>query len=393
MSAWPYIRDGKARRDAWTTDLPAVVPVEQIAPGDAPFAAAPISPCSPPPPFPLRFTGGDLRALMDFVEACPLEVAILNSDCQMLAANAVWKQRVGKQAISTLHASLASLGADTSAAKRLLASVARVCRGETEATKQLFECIFTNNSKDCILHATSIIISGARLTVIFLVYLSDEDLLNRKIRDMAEQLLHSEDLERRRIAREVHDSTLQDLTGVKLSFARLHHLDQDPVAQAVFREMKASLSGALCDLRTLSYLLHPPTLEESGLGAALAALVSSLSSRTDLSITLKDGTCSRRYRRNVELALYRIAQEAMTNVYRHALATSAILRLEQRGSLLVLEIEDNGIGILRAPDARNSAGVGIQSMLSRIGQFGGALRIGKLESGTLIHASIPIEFV
>ncbi len=393
MSAWTYKRERVESNDLRTMDLPAGTAAGLFALQDSGSLLSLTSPCSPLSPVPRRFAGSNLRALQDFIEVCPFEAAILDGDGRLAGVNSAWTRRIGKHPTSTWHASLASLVADASAAQHLHDGVARVCTGKVEATRQLFTRRFGGTTKSCEMHAATVKIGTARFTTVFLIDVSDDMKMIRDMQDMAEQLLHSEDMERRRIARELHDSTLQDLIGVKLTFARLHHLDQDPVAQAVFREMKETLSHALSDLRTLSYLLHPPTLGDTGLGEALAAMVSGLSSRMAMRITLNDSTCSRRFPTNIELALYRIAQEAITNVYRHASATAVMLRLEQQGSLLVLDVEDNGIGIKCASGTGSPAGVGIQSMKSRVEQLRGKLRISNSASGALVRASIPIDLI
>lgn len=208
----------------------------------------------------------------------------------------------------------------------------------------------------------------------------------------AEHVLRTEDLERRRIARELHDSTVQDLIAIKLAFKRLPHLDGDVLAQTVFADIKLALSQALKDLRTLSYLLHPPVIGETGLQGALSTLVLGLSNRMDMRMVFNNDCPAIRFARDVELAFYRIAQEALTNVHRHAAADTTIVRLCRRGGSMVLEIEDDGVGI-PAGEQTMDMGVGIQSMRSRVRQFGGKLQIVRLQPGTLVRASIPTDIL
>ena len=334
---------------------------------------------------------GNLARLVD---ACPVAVALLDADGGLAMANAAWVQRVGVRAKPTLQSALRGLAVEESVACELQAAVAAVAGGTCEVATHIFLSRGGAGETRCELHAAALAADGQRLTCLFVVDVADIDRLQHEKRMLTAQLLRSEDLERRRIARELHDSTVQDLIAIKLAFKRLRHLDEDAVAQGVFDDIKVALAQALSDLRTLSYLLHPPVIGDAGLGGALSALVSGLSDRMEMRIVFHDEMPSFRCAPDAELALYRIALEALTNVHRHASAEAAVVRLAHRGGAMILEVEDDGVGIGGGSSRRRELGVGIPCMRSRVQQLGGTLRIVRLARGTLVRASLPaVAFV
>ena len=162
---------------------------------------------------------------------------------------------------------------------------------------------------------------------------------------LTEQLMRSEETERRRIAREMHDSTVQDLVAIGLNLRRLRHLADDPVAQDVLPEVRTILTRTQQDVRTLSYLLHPPLLEEGGLVLALSSLIRGLSSRMQMRVQFETDVSDCRLPIDTEMALYRVAQEALINVHKHASATHALVNYYREAARLALMVEvTSGIG-------------------------------------------------
>lgn len=201
--------------------------------------------------------------------------------------------------------------------------------------------------------------------------------------------LRVEDNERRRIAQELHDTTVQDLIGIRFTLQRLRYLEHDETAREAFSEIRQMTTRSLNDLRTLSFLLYPPELEQVGLGCALSGLAQGLACRSGLSINVVCSLPAERFPTDVEMTFYRIAQEALTNVLHHAGASAVTIRLLRREQWVLLQVEDDGIGV--DPDAAGSArGVGIRSMRARLRFLGGTLTLSKLERGTLLEAAVPL---
>lgn len=217
------------------------------------------------------------------------------------------------------------------------------------------------------------------------------------LRNLSARLLQLQDEERRRIARELHDTTGQSLAALAIHLSALSEriADRDSVAADILREAVAMSREASDQTRTLSYLLYPPTLEFSGLGSALEWFADGFSQRSKIRVELDLGLGDERLPQGLETTLFRIVQESLTNMYRHSGGSLAIVRGRRQGNTVSLEISDNGKGI--APDllaslsgAGAQVGVGIRGMRERARQLGGRLRIKSGVSGTTVMVVLPI---
>jgi PAS domain S-box-containing protein len=214
------------------------------------------------------------------------------------------------------------------------------------------------------------------------------------LRELSGTLLNSQEQERRRIARELHDSTGQVLAALEMNLHRLNEL------VPVLRDTLASSSdlAATCskEIRSVSYLLHPPLLEDLGLVFTLRDYAEGFATRTGIEVTLDLPGDPPRFSLDLETALFRVAQEALTNLHRHAATSDARVRLEVRADEIVLEVEDHGQGIspeLLAGDERSLSkmGVGMRGMQERLRQLGGCLDIRSSSEGTTVTARLPIS--
>ncbi|HYX47404.1 MAG TPA: sensor histidine kinase, partial [Sphingomicrobium sp.] len=205
-------------------------------------------------------------------------------------------------------------------------------------------------------------------------------------------VLESQAEERRRFGRELHDSTAQLLTAARLVVGSL--LQKSPASDslAMLEELKQLVGEAQQEVRSVSYLAHPPALEKMSFVEALRFLVEGFADRTGLNISFQKRGKAVPLQPTAESALYRIAQESLANVHRHAKATHAEVLLIFRKSIAHLVIADDGIGISRQTLAGSGrAGVGLMGMRSRIAEVGGRLRIRSLDPGTAVWASMPFE--
>ncbi|HTZ99848.1 MAG TPA: PAS domain-containing sensor histidine kinase [Candidatus Aquilonibacter sp.] len=217
------------------------------------------------------------------------------------------------------------------------------------------------------------------------------------LRNLSARLLQLQDEERRRIARELHDSTGQSLAALAIHLSAVSErvAGTDPVAADILREALLLSKEASDQTRTLSYLLYPPTLDFSGLPSALEWFVEGFTQRSKIKVDLDLALGEERAPQSLETALFRIVQESLTNIYRHSGGSSALVRGKRQGNVLSLEISDNGKGI---PQERLAAlvgpggqlGVGIRGMKERARQLGGRLRIKSGDSGTTIMVVLPI---
>ncbi len=219
-----------------------------------------------------------------------------------------------------------------------------------------------------------------------------------ELRRVSAELMRYQDEERRRIGRDLHDSTGQTLAALEIDLAELGR--EAPQLSAAGRERleECTRLARQCsaEIRTASYLLHPPLLDELGLLSALRWLADGLRARSGLDIRLQLPGQLEGVSPGEELALFRVAQEALTNVQRHASSPWVAIRLRAEPSSVVLEIEDAGRGIASpaAVDPESailSAGVGVAGMRERIRQLGGTFAVESTPNGTLIRACIPLS--
>jgi signal transduction histidine kinase len=219
------------------------------------------------------------------------------------------------------------------------------------------------------------------------------------VRHLSGRLLRAHDEERRRLGRELHDSTAQTLAAVSINLALLNEyadFSANPKASKVLAETTDLAEQASRELRTLSYVLHPPTLDQAGLRSALSWYVDGFSKRTKIRIELEIAPGLERLPQDVETALFRIVQESLSNVYRHSGSSTARVRLTLASGEIALEVSDEGKGLpASALDGTNPAlvppGVGIAGMRERMHQLGGRLEITSGPVGTSVKAILPIE--
>lgn len=206
------------------------------------------------------------------------------------------------------------------------------------------------------------------------------ELRTLELQKLSGELLHVQDEERRRISRTLHDELGQELAALKI---QLDIQDEKKLVPAI--EM---VERALSKVRNLSYLLHPPLLDESGLVPALHWYFDGLRKRSELRITFDSKpVIFSRLPRDLETAIFRIIQEALTNAYRHSGSEDVRIDMTQTSDRVTVRVRDFGKGI--GPLA-TAAGVGLSGMKERVKQLNGELRISRAEPGTIIEATLPL---
>jgi len=231
----------------------------------------------------------------------------------------------------------------------------------------------------------------------------DSDITRRKnveqeLRVLSGRLLTIRDEERRRWARELHDSVGQLLVGITMNLSILQRqLDgAGPIDAKFLSESMHLTNEALQEIRTLSYLLHPPMLDEVGLASALRWFASGFSKRSQIEIALEIPDSLGRFPRDLEIAAFRIVQETLTNVHRHSGSSTAKINIWRSTNQLRLKVEDQGKGMILpafGKDDRESAilGVGISGIRERVRQLGGQMQIRSGEWGTAVEVVFPLE--
>lgn len=214
------------------------------------------------------------------------------------------------------------------------------------------------------------------------------------LRKLSGRLLGIQDQERRRIARELHDSLGQYLAGLKIA---LEMLARAPAkADALLAECSDILEKAISETRTLSHLLHPPLLDEAGFASAARWFVTGFSQRSGIAVTLEISSDLPRLPEAIEIALFRVLQESLTNVHRHSRASSAEIRVETDAEHISMEVHDHGCGV-PAPIVQQlngqgmNLGVGLAGMRERIHELGGNFSVISSKNGTTVRASVPLH--
>jgi PAS domain S-box-containing protein len=210
---------------------------------------------------------------------------------------------------------------------------------------------------------------------------SQLELQNLELQRLSSQLVRIQDEERRRIARELHDDLGQVLTALKIN------LDTSPEFPS--RSDAINLAqDALTKIRNLSYLMHPPLLDESGLLAAMHVFLEGFRKRSKLRISFDyQPIVFPRLPNETETAIFRIVQEAITNAHRHSGSLDARVEIQQRADRVLVRVRDYGVGM---PSDSPGTGVGLSGMRERIKQLGGEVKIIPAEPGTLVEAAIPL---
>ena len=220
---------------------------------------------------------------------------------------------------------------------------------------------------------------------------------NQSLRDLSARLLQVQDDERRRLARELHDSVGQILAALSMNIsavqAQAHKLD--PFAARAIAENAQLVQQASAEIRTLSHLLHPPLLEIAGLASALRWYVDGFSERSQIKVDLEIPSDFQRLPDDTELAIFRIVQECLTNIHRHSGSSTAVIRIEQAGSQLTVQVRDNGKGI---PSEKRQTlidsgrgGVGFGGIRERLRQLGGTLSIQSNGTGTVVSTTLQLH--
>ena len=216
-----------------------------------------------------------------------------------------------------------------------------------------------------------------------------------QLRELSRRLSQTQDDERRHIARELHDSAGQTLAVLGMNLARLvSKVEQNAPELAKDAEESELLVRQLSqEIRTTSYLLHPPFLDENGLAAALDWYVRGLAERSGLNIKIDVPEDFERLPSDMELVVFRLVQECLTNIHRHSESESAVIRIARDGENVVLEVQDHGKGISTERMAEIQAqrtGGGIRGMRERTRQFDGHMNIDSNPSGTKISFNLPV---
>ena len=348
-----------------------------------------------------------LRATLDALSA---HIAVLDGDGTIVAVNEAWKSfaraaglsgsdgGVGMNYLSVCERS-ASASPDAAQTAQALRDIIAGRRAEY---RMEYPCESPDGLRWFQLRVTRPSSArSTRSTRITRIVVAHEDITEVKraqqdLGRLSSRLMQVQDEERRAIARELHDTTAQNLLAIGLNAARL----REPLAaggEPALRVLAETLDlseQCLQQVRTLSYLLHPPLLDEMGLGSALRWFAKGFAERSniDVRVHLVEDSGSP-LPRGIATTLFRVVQEALSNVHRHSDSATALITLHRGEDAIRLEIADRGRGLKRPIDGRDDVqaiGVGISGMRVRLEQLGGRLEIESDGSGTRVVARVPL---
>ena len=224
---------------------------------------------------------------------------------------------------------------------------------------------------------------------------ADLDSANQSLRNLSARLLQLQDDERRRIARELHDSVGQMLAALNMNLSSVRaDIERLSKTANALADSESLVHEMTSEVRTISHLLHPPLLDEAGLSSALRWYVDGFALRSKIKVDLDLPDDFVRLPRESETAIFRVIQECLTNIHRHSESPVAKIRLRQRNHRAFVEVADKGKGI--PPEKQQemttvgTPGVGIRGMRERLRLLGGTLEIDSNDNGTVVLVSLPI---
>jgi signal transduction histidine kinase len=214
------------------------------------------------------------------------------------------------------------------------------------------------------------------------------------LRQLSARLLQAQDDERRRLARELHDSVGQLLAAISMNLQTLRASQLDPAAAAAAEENAKLVEQISSEIRTMSHLLHPPLLDEVGLASALRWYVDEFAVRSKIAVQLEVSGDFGRLTNDMEIAIFRMVQECLTNVHRHSNSETGEVCLVRDPERVRVEVKDKGKGIPPekqwALSSSQRGGVGFRGMRERIQELGGRLDIQSDNNGTVVTATMPV---
>ena len=328
------------------------------------------------------------------INGLPEQIALLDRDWTVIVVNQAWRHTAALYGFNDLTPGsnykdfLARMAAEGSG------SAAAVLKGVEEiiaGTRDFFRLVYSGSGAwaghEFQLRINILELAGQRLATVTRYDVTELVQLRKMREGFTCSVIESQDEERRRMGRELHDSTMQLLAGIGLALGQLKRSPQPDNASGVISEMEDLLVEAQRGLRSFSYLAHPPQLEKTSLVEALTSLVEGFGRRAGLKTSFSAEGVSAISSHAAQVALYRVIQEALSNVHRHAHASEVTVRLIGRRSMLYAVIADDGAGIAtEAPE-----GVGLHSMRARVAELGGRLFVRQTKPGTMLIASLPLE--
>jgi signal transduction histidine kinase/CheY-like chemotaxis protein len=336
--------------------------------------------------------------LRDLLAGLDIGVALASSDGALLYANPRFLELIAleprrlSRGVNLTQALSPRSWSDLQAALRQAGSgiaqgdVTLEHSGETRMVRLIFSPIGGDKVRITAMEVTELVETSRALRV-----------SQASLQSLSARILHVEDEERRRLARDLHDNTGQEIAALSLALRRVEisAANASPEVREAVAESISFASKIENQIRTLSYLLHPPLLDEFGLRAAIGWFVDGFTKRSGIDLKLKVSKSLPRFSRRKEIALFRVVQAALANVLRHSGSQTARIQISLRPGAVELAVEDEGKGMsarqLQAVREGSGGGVGIGGMRERLRELGGNLQVNSDKSGTRVIATLPVD--
>jgi two-component system NarL family sensor kinase len=339
---------------------------------------------------------GSRRGLRAVLDALPEEIALLDPTGRIGFVNAAWRRFARESGLGLADAGLGTsyLAACDAAASEVAVAAEAALRireaiaGRDDEVQLPYVCEWSGGARWFISRVSAFGEGEDRWVVVSHAEVTELKEAEAALHELTARLLVAQDDERRRIARELHDGTAPTMVALSLDLTRLASRLLPGKERDLAEDCAALCEQSLRELRTVSFVLHPPLLERAGLVDALRWLSDGFGKRSGISVALGVEDAPReRLSSDVELSLYRIAQEALTNVQRHSGSRTARVDLAAVGDEVRLTIRDEGVPPRDL--LASGGGVGIASMRERVRALGGRLELDCGTSGTVVTAAVP----
>jgi two-component system, NarL family, sensor kinase len=335
----------------------------------------------------------DRAYLQLLIEHSPIAIVILNSFHQAAHCNPTFEQMFGYRRAEIIRADFDGLiasGDKLDEARRFTLSVLHGQKTHmvTRRRRKDGEWI------DVEIHGVPLVVEGVLRGVYGLyIDITERTRAESSLRQLSLELMHLQEKEKRRIARELHDATSQELALLSMSVSKLQRKlpHDDRELQELMQTIKELTRQCTQKIRSASYLLHPPLLQEAGLVPAISWLAEGFAERTGIRVNVHISPKVGRLAEMTEMVIFRVVQESLSNVLRHSSSKVVDIRLSRRPGTINLSVKDRrpGGAPARPIEIAHPAGVGISGMKERLKELGGWLDVRTMTGGMVVVASIP----
>jgi len=331
--------------------------------------------------------------LTELIENSPIAILVLDPDHRVHMCNPAFERLFQYSREELLHRNLEDLITENELTAEAIAIWKQVLRGEKvyASTKRKRK---DGSIVDVEIHGIPLVIKD-RLIGVYGIYhdVSQRKEAEMEVRQLSAQLLQLQDEERRRIARELHDCTAQKFAALNMNLAKLREIctTTTPETESLIADCESLAKESARELRTISYLLHPPTLDDIGLRSAITWYVRGFAERSGIQVKLELSDDIQRLPPDIETMMFRVVQEGLSNIHRHSGSSVARIRLIADVEHIILELVDTGRGMPVNLQGATAAefGVGIAGMRERVHQLGGRLEIVSDKRGTMLRVLQP----